>query len=261
MPFTLSHAAAALPFKRFKPIWPALVVGTFAPDFQYFVLISDEDRTGHRFPYVLTITLPVAVLALWVFERWVKAPLLELMPNGLQSRLQDKKAPLHFSGARQFAGIVLWVAIGILTHIGWDQLTHPLSWLGQHWSLLNIQVPVPFHRPVKFGKLLQFGSSAFGVAVIAVWVALWYRRAPVQPRTQFRPYSYGLRMGVLLGMTVIALLVGYSLAEWRLLERFEPVGTLYYLATLVEAVILVFTLQILLYGLTMSLTPRMRRAR
>ena len=55
MPFTLSHAAASLPFRRLKPVWPALVIGTFAPDLQYFILISDEDRSGHHFPDVLLV--------------------------------------------------------------------------------------------------------------------------------------------------------------------------------------------------------------
>jgi len=68
MPFTLSHAAAALPFRKFKPVWPALVIGTFGPDLQYFVSISDEDRSGHHFPQALLFTLPFAVVVLWVFE-------------------------------------------------------------------------------------------------------------------------------------------------------------------------------------------------
>ena len=73
MPFTLSHAAAALPFRKFKPVWPALVVGTFAPDLQYFIWISDEDRSGHHFPQAVLYTLPLALLVLWVFEWWVKS--------------------------------------------------------------------------------------------------------------------------------------------------------------------------------------------
>ena len=37
MPFTLSHAAAALPFRRTRLIKSALVIGCFAPDFEYFI--------------------------------------------------------------------------------------------------------------------------------------------------------------------------------------------------------------------------------
>ncbi len=98
MPFTLSHAAASLPFRRFKPVWPALVIGTFAPDLQYFVLISDEDRSGHHYPQVLLYTIPFALLVLWIFERVVKGPAIELLPSALQRRLKDKLEPLSFRG-------------------------------------------------------------------------------------------------------------------------------------------------------------------
>ncbi|HZD33054.1 MAG TPA: DUF4184 family protein, partial [Candidatus Angelobacter sp.] len=94
MPFTLSHAAASLPFRRFKPVWPALVIGTFAPDLEYFVRVSDEDRSGHHFPFVLLFTLPFALLVLWVFEWVVKRPAIGLLPSQLQHRLQDKLEPL-----------------------------------------------------------------------------------------------------------------------------------------------------------------------
>ena len=81
MPFTLSHAAAALPFRKFKPVWPALVIGTFAPDLQYFIWISDEDRSGHHFPGIVLVSIPLALLLLWLFEWFVKGPAIELLPN------------------------------------------------------------------------------------------------------------------------------------------------------------------------------------
>src|SRR5215472_18479062 len=108
MPFTLSHAAAALPFRKLRPIWPALVIGTFAPDLQYFVFLSDEDRSGHRFPDVFLFTLPVALACLWLFEWIVKGPVIKLLPSSVQRRLQDKVAPLPFTGWRQFARILFW---------------------------------------------------------------------------------------------------------------------------------------------------------
>src|SRR5271167_2744662 len=98
MPFTSSHAAAALPFRKLKPVWPALVIGTFAPDLQYFVWVSDEDRSGHHFPEVALVTLPVALLVLWALEWIVKGPAIELLPSGWQRRLQDKVKPLSFWG-------------------------------------------------------------------------------------------------------------------------------------------------------------------
>ena len=91
MPFTLSHAAASLLFRRFKPIWPALVIGTFAPDLQYFIFLSDKDRSGHRFPDVLLFTLPLALLVLWLFEWVVKGPAVELLPAAVNGGSRTRR--------------------------------------------------------------------------------------------------------------------------------------------------------------------------
>src|SRR5262252_2376909 len=185
MPFTLSHAAAALPFRKLKPIWPALVIGTFAPDLQYFLIISDEDRIWHQFPEVLLYALPVALLALWVFERVVKAPAVELLPSGVQRRLQDKLAPLSFTGWNQLARIVLWIGVGIVTHLFWDQFTHSYSWLALHWSLLQVQVSLPFGHTFLLAHLLQHLSTIGGFLVLCVWFLAWYRKAqPVETGDQ-----------------------------------------------------------------------------
>src|SRR5450432_3949211 len=176
MPFTLSHAAASLPFRRLNPIWPALVIGTFAPDLQYFIWISDEDRSGHHFPDVLLFTLPFALLVLWVFEWVVKGPVIELLPSGLQRRLRDKTEPLSFSSWRQFGLIVLWTAVGIATHVGWDQFTHSYSELAAHWNLLRAVLPLPSGHSIQFAHLLQHISTIGGIAVLAVWFIAWYRR-------------------------------------------------------------------------------------
>src|SRR5664279_2985702 len=155
MPFTLSHAAAALPFGKFKPIWPALVIGTFAPDLQYFIWISDEDRSGHHFPGIVLMSIPLALLLLWLFEWCVKGPVIELLPDSVQRRLQDKVQPLSFWGWQQFASVVLWIAIGIATHVCWDQLTHAQTWMTAHSGVLRHTVTVPFQGSMKMNQILQ----------------------------------------------------------------------------------------------------------
>ncbi len=163
MPFTLSHAAASLPFRRLKPVWPALVMGTFAPDLQYFILISDEDRSGHHFPDVLLLTLPLALLVLWLFELVVKGPAIELLPRGWQLRLQDKTQPLAFRGWRQFGKIVLWIAVGTLTHLLWDQFTHPYSRTAAYWPLLKTHIILPLWHTMPVAGLLQDVSTIVGL--------------------------------------------------------------------------------------------------
>src|SRR5215467_1244595 len=188
MPFTLSHAAAALPFRKLRPIWPALVMGTFAPDLQQFFMLTDEDRSGHRFPDLLLFTLPVALATLWLFEWIVKGPVIELLPSGLQRRLQDRLEPLAFKGWRQFGFIVLWICIGITTHVVWDQFTHSYAWLPSQWTWLKRSVPVPFLHPMTLAKVLQHTSTVLGLAIVFGWLLAWYRRTPPQPIADSREF-------------------------------------------------------------------------
>ncbi len=258
MPFTLSHAAAALPFRRFKPVWPALVVGTFAPDLQYFIWISDEDRTGHHFPQAVLYTLPLALLVLWVFEWCAKGPVIELLPSGLQRRLQDKVEPLSFKGWGQFGSIVLWIAVGIATHVIWDQFTHSHTWINAHLSVLRYTVPVPFHTPVLLPKILQHASTILGIVVVAAWCALWYRRTTPVPKTSLQLSSFR-KFAVMITMAGIAAVAGYPLAILKLADHPLPIRPLYFMVTVFEAMTLIFCVQVLIYGVARISSARLRR--
>ena len=259
MPFTLSHAAAALPFRKLKPIWPALVMGTFAPDLQYFVMLSQEDRSGHRFPDLLLFTLPVAVVTLWLFESIVKKPVIELLPSGIQRRLQNKLEPLPFRGWRQFGLIVLWICIGIATHLVWDQFTHSYSWLPNHWTWLKTMVTVPFLHPMRVMTILQHVSTVLGLAILFVWLLAWYRRAAPLPIANSREFPGLVKVAIVFSMVAVALLIGYPLASFKLADRPLPMSRLTVIATKFVAATFVFSAELLVYGLAFRLATRSRR--
>ncbi len=259
MPFTLSHAAAALPFRKLKPIWPALVIGTFAPDLQYFIWISDEDRSGHRFPDVALVTLPLALILLWVFERYVKGPAIELLPSAVQHRLQNKLEPLSFRGWKRLASIVLWMAVGITTHVFWDSFTHSHTWPAEHWSLLWYTVPVPFHTPVPLLKLLQYVSTLLGLLILGTWFLSWYRKAIPVPRASLPELSPFRKLATVLIMALVAVLAGYPLAIFQLSDRILPIRPIFFAVTVFEAITLVFSVQLLAYSLARIYATRSRR--
>ena len=260
MPFTLSHAAAALPFRKFKPIWPALVIGTFAPDLHYFIMLSDEHRGGHHFPDVLLFTLPVALVTLWLFEWVVKGPLLELLPSGVQRRLQAKVEPLYFWGWKRFGSIVFWIALGIATHLLWDQFTHSYSWLGGQWSfLLRASVPVPFLHPMPLAKVLQHGSTLVGFLILCVWFVGWYARTRPALVAHLHEFSPFVKVAVVFTMVTVALLIGYLLAIFKLAEHEQPLSRSVVIATFFLAMTFVFCIEFLIYGLAMTLAARWRR--
>lgn len=259
MPFTLSHAAAALPFRRFKPIWPALVIGTFAPDLQYFVLLSDEDRSGHHFPDVLLFTIPLALLVLWLFEHVVKGPAVELLPSALQLRLQDKLEPLSFAGWRRFASIVLWISVGVSTHLAWDQFTHSYSRTARHWTLLQTMHDLPLLHFISVAHLLQHISTVVGLAALAVWFAVWFLQTAPAQQPQVREFSPWLKAMVVATMATIALMAGYPVAMFRLAYSPRPKSPVALVAMTFVASTAFLCIQLLLYGMVMTLSTRARR--
>jgi len=259
MPFTLSHAAAALPFRRINPIWPALVIGTFAPDLQYFIWISDEDRSGHHFPQLLVLTLPLALIALWIFEWIVKGPSTELLPSAVQQRLQDKMEPLSFWGWKRLGSILLWICIGIATHLFWDQFTHPKTWMTNHIALLSCKLPLPFLHPMAAWKILQHASTVLGFLVLCVWFAIWYYRTPPLPRSGRPEFPASVKVTVVFAFTTIAIFAGHWLAMFKLADRDLPVNPLFVVATIFEAITLVLCLELVIFGLAVVISARLRR--
>jgi Domain of unknown function (DUF4184) len=175
MPFTPAHVAAVLPFRRSRLIWSALVVGAMAPDFEYFLRMSPQDRYGHTLTGVFQFSLPVGLITLWLFHTYVKAPSVELMPDGLERRLAPWAGRFRFGGASRFALIVASLLLGIATHLIWDSFTHGNTWTTRHWAALSDRVYVPDIGFVPLYKLLQQVSTVVGLAILLVWVVAWYR--------------------------------------------------------------------------------------
>jgi hypothetical protein len=214
MPFTLSHAAAALPFRRARLVTSALVVGTMAPDFEYFLAFKAHDKFGHRFPGVLVLTLPVALLVLWIFHTFVKVPAARLLPQRLQSRMAGYLGKFRFGGLGRFLRIVFSILVGIATHILWDSFTHGGTYPYAHWSLLRQRMDVPGLGTMPVVKVLQHGSTILGLVILFIWLFRWYLQS--EPcRYRFRDVlSPGLRNRILAGGIALAVLGGVARALW-----------------------------------------------
>lgn len=183
----------------------ALVIGTFAPDFEYFIRLGPRGRFGHTIPGALVLTLPVALATLWIFHRFVKTPVVRLLPHGLQSRLAKYLEEFQFRGARRFLLIVASTLLGIATHLFWDSFTHVNTWLWRRWEFLREPISAPVLGTIPHYKLLQWASTVAGMAVLLVWFVYWYRdaeparesRAPLMPVLR--------RIAVISCVTLIAL--------------------------------------------------------
>ncbi|MGA8090409.1 MAG: DUF4184 family protein [Terracidiphilus sp.] len=186
MPFTLSHAAAAMPFRRTRLIMSALIVGCFAPDFEYFVPFAHHGSFGHSLLGVFALDLPLSLVVLWLFHRYAKEPLAACLPASARARLQLGPRTLSIHSLSRFALIVLSILVGIATHILWDSFTHSGHLLGHQVPFLDGQVSLPLFGPRPWFGILQYFSSVLGIVILLLWAIDWYRNATPVPSKSSR---------------------------------------------------------------------------
>ena len=151
------------------------MVGTLAPDFEYFLRLAPDHGFGHTLVGTFVLTLPLALLVLWLFHAFVKLPLAGLLPDTIQRRLTNHLDEFRFGGAARFALIVGSILLGIATHLAWDSFTHSNTWLYHHWPILREAIHVPIVGVIPLYRVLQHGSTIIGIGVLSAWLAVWYR--------------------------------------------------------------------------------------
>ena len=214
MPFTFAHPAAAVPFRRLGLVLSALVMGAVAPDFEYFLRLEPHSRFGHEMPWVLLITFPGAFLALWLFHAVVKRGLATLLPVPAQRRLQPYLGSFSFGGGGRFALIAASIAVGIGTHLLWDQFTHRDTIVYEHWMWLRTMIAFPAAvRPLPVYKVLQYASSLLGCVLLGGWLWRWWLRAPASSMPPDARWSAGKRTAMLAAMAVLPVLCGLMRAD------------------------------------------------
>jgi hypothetical protein len=181
MPFTLSHAAAALPFRRTRLILSAVIIGCFAPDFEYFAPFAHHGAFGHTWVGILVLDLPLSLFVLWLFHRYAKEPLAACLPASARERLQLGPRSLAIDSLSGFTLVVFSILVGIATHLFWDSFTHTGYWISDHVPFLNQSVPLPLFGWRPWYAILQYISSAMGILVLLLWGIHWYRNATPVP--------------------------------------------------------------------------------
>ena len=105
MPFTISHAAAVLPFTRPLARWrllSAAVIGSMVPDFGWFLPWRPARFETHSLDALLTFCLPVGLASYWVFQLLVRTPIMELLPPGAYARWHWSEAPADYRSLKQW---------------------------------------------------------------------------------------------------------------------------------------------------------------
>jgi Domain of unknown function (DUF4184) len=240
MPVTPAHAAVAWPLRRFAPGLPtaAVVIGSLSPDFEYLLRLQASGPFGHTALGIATFCLPVSLLVWAIFQQAVRPALVDLLPPGIAAGLAQRFAvPETRSRAGRWARAAVAATLGAITHVVWDSFTHASGWGVARLPVLASTVGLSGLGPLPIYKLLQYGSSLAGGALLLLWAARGVTGIPpalrkFQPGQRSRAIravvgllcasfaggalnalrAQGRRLPVVLGFAVVGAMVAFSLA-------------------------------------------------
>jgi hypothetical protein len=213
MPFTISHAAAVLPFSRLLARWrllSAVVIGSMVPDFGLFFPWRLPRVETHSLVALFAFCLPVGMVTYWVFQYLIKAPVLEVLPDGAYARWRPFSSPADIASIRQWILVAFGVLAGAVTHLVWDAFTHENARGVRLVPWLEEPIDIGAHH-IRAIRLLQDASSLIGLAVVLGLIVYGLRPGRDQP-VRPRPLRAAERWAWVATYTVAA--VGLSAACW-----------------------------------------------
>ena len=181
MPFTLSHSAVVVPIARLRLSLSALVIGSMAPDFEYFLTLSGSDAIGHSISGIVLFCIPLGFLVLVLFYKFIKLPLISLCPNGLQKRLVPLSNNFHLKGLKNFSLIILSLFIGSVSHLSWDSLIDPHGLAVHIFPSLRHSVHLMSSNDAfQICRIIQHVSTVVGIFLIAIYLIILYKKTSNQ---------------------------------------------------------------------------------
>jgi hypothetical protein len=191
MPITFSHPALILPIylaRRYYFSLTGLVIGSIAPDFEYFIRMKAKSIYSHTFLGIFWFNLPLALLLSFVFHNLIRNPLVKHLPLPLFQRFsiyQDFRWDCYLKS--NWGAVIISILIGTGSHLLWDWFTHTgvTFFTTSIRTDLNISVD---HFLVKYIIFHLVNSLAGG---IVLWIAIF--KLPVQhtdTRTQYRSWYW-----------------------------------------------------------------------
>lgn len=213
MPFTTSHPAIILPLKRMFPgllSLSGLMSGAMAPDLIYFLMGTTINRNfTHSWGGMFYFGLPAGILFAFAFHWLFKRAFLCSLPYPLD-RFFSGLAAGRFTVRdwKQWAVLVVSVAIGILSHFFWDSFTHPQGRLTWYFPIL-LEYKVIFGQPVQICRIAQHVSTVGGGLFILLYLVGGLLIPPATVKYRSRPVGEKARFWLVgLAGSAVAMLVG-----------------------------------------------------
>ncbi|WFD09812.1 DUF4184 family protein [Tepidibacter hydrothermalis] len=213
MPFTFAHPSIVLPFgfKQTKYLdFTALIIGTMAPDFEYFIHFRPIQIVGHTFLGQFYFNLPIIFIIAYIYHYILKKPIISNLPKPYCNRYRYLiKRYWRINSLSKFIVFCYSAILGALTHIVWDGFTHKtgifvknIGLLSEYIDILNFKIPIY--------KILQHGSTFIGfIAIIAYLNAIQDKNVNTNSNIQISKFSK-LKFWsgtILISMLIIALMI------------------------------------------------------
>jgi hypothetical protein len=203
MPFTVSHAAAVLPFKRLSagrlPM-AALMIGSMSPDFPYFMPIGLERVVTHNLSGLFGFCWPASLFCWLLYAHFLERPTMALLPRRWSAAFPSSDREVSW---RTLALASAAVILGGATHIVWDSFTHGGSPVVGALRVLRIEVAQWNGHTLHLYGLLQHVSSVVGLLILAAWAVRQVRRAdarvdsPADAESSVPRLTAGERLGAI----------------------------------------------------------------
>ncbi|AWZ47525.1 DUF4184 domain-containing protein [Clostridiaceae bacterium 14S0207] len=173
MPFTFSHIAAVLPIKeKFNKYFnfTGLVLGSLAPDFQYFLNFKPMGNLGHTLVGFIVLNLPLCFLVAFLFHKIIKKCFILHMPTPFDRwYIHYAYTPWSLNSIKEIFIFIYSTLLGMLTHIVWDSFTHStgkfvLLFPQLRYNIFILNYAIPIY------KLLQHGSTLIGTFLLVIYM-------------------------------------------------------------------------------------------
>jgi hypothetical protein len=184
-----------------------LVIGSMAPDFEYFLRMGLQGHFGHSLAGIFWFDLPLGIALAFLYHQVVRNRLIDNLPSVFRSRLSLSR---QFQWLPYFKKnwyiVAICMVAGTATHIFWDSFTHADGFFALRIPLLQQTFPL-FGHPIPLYRIMQHASTLAGGFVLLYWFFHLPADSAVTSRSALRYWV------VLVFIALLILVVRLSFAE------------------------------------------------
>ncbi|TKI65166.1 DUF4184 family protein [Lysinibacillus mangiferihumi] len=165
MPLTFAHPAAVLLFSRKSKYinFSAMVIGSMAPDFEYFLRGQPKGEIGHTFMGFITLNLPLVAFIYFIYHFFIHQTFVNYLPNILQDTYTNR---VDSNKLLKLVVFIYSALFGMLTHVVWDSFTHINGYMVLTFPTVFTKIYRIYGFDLPLYKFLQHGSTLLGFILI-----------------------------------------------------------------------------------------------